>query len=97
MSKIIMLGTGYGVAMDLFNTCFFIQNSIGGLLVDTGGGIELIKKLEQANIDYKSLEHIFISHSHADHVLGAIWLFKKLGTDIARSNTDKKINLYCMS
>ena len=70
MDKIIMLGTGNGGTIDLFNTCFVIQNQSGNFLVDTGGSIEIIKRLTEANIDYKSLLHIFISHSHTDHILG---------------------------
>ena len=70
MSKIIMLGTGNGGTLDLYNTCFVIQNDNGNFLVDTGGGIEIIKRLKQSSIDYRSLRHIFISHSHTDHVLG---------------------------
>ena len=70
MSKIIMLGTGNGGTLDLYNTCFVIQNDNGNFLVDTGSGIEIIKRLKQSSIDYRSLRHIFISHSHTDHVLG---------------------------
>ena len=36
MDKIIMLGTGNGGTIDLFNTCFVIQNQSGNFLVDTG-------------------------------------------------------------
>ncbi len=77
MDKIIMLGTGNGGTMDLYNTCFVIQNENGNFLVDTGGSIEIIKRLNKVNIDYKSIHHIFISHSHTDHILGIFWLFKK--------------------
>lgn len=29
MEKIIMLGTGHGATLDLYNTCFVIQNDEG--------------------------------------------------------------------
>ena len=58
MSKIIMLGTGNGGTIDLYNTCFVIQNEVGNFLVDTGGSIEIIKRLNQVDIDYK---YIYIS------------------------------------
>lgn len=35
MTKITMLGTGHGATLDLYNTCFAIQND------DTGGSIEI--------------------------------------------------------
>lgn len=95
MEKIIMLGTGNGDTLDLYNTCFAIQNENGNFLVDTGGGIEIIKRLKQVEIDYKSLRHIFISHSHTDHILGIFWLFKKISSDAMHGLINEKINIYC--
>ncbi len=95
MNKIIMLGTGNGGTMDLFNTCFLVQNENGNFLVDTGGSIEIIKRLKEMNVDYKSISHIFISHSHTDHVLGLFWYFKKLGVSAMHGLIKDKINIYC--
>lgn len=72
-----MLGTGNGGTLDLYNTCFVLQNDSGNFLVDTGGSIEIIKRLKEIKIDYKTIKNIFISHSHTDHILGLFWLFKK--------------------
>ena len=83
MEKIIMLGTGNGGTTDLYNTCFVIQNENGDFLIDTGESIEIIKRLNQVDIDYKSIHHIFISHSHTDHILGLFGDIKD------------KINIYC--
>lgn len=60
MGKIIMLGTGNGGTLDLYNTCFVIQNNNDNFLIDTGGSIEIIKRLNDSNVDYKHLKHIFI-------------------------------------
>ncbi len=95
MNKIIMLGTGNGGTLELFNTCFVIQNDDQNFLVDTGGGIEIVRRLQQAKIDYKSIKHIFISHSHTDHILGLFWLFKKLSRDAMHGLLKDKINIYC--
>lgn len=95
MDKIIMLGTGNGGTLDLYNTCFVIQNEKGNFLVDTGGGIEIIKRLKQVGIDYKSLRHIFISHSHTDHILGIFWLFKKMSRNIMHGEINERITIYC--
>ena len=97
MNKIIMLGTGNGVAMDLYNTCFVIQNDNGNFLVDTGGGVEILKRLKQVNIDYKDINNIFISHNHTDHILGLIWLFKRISINLMyeKMKIKKKINVYC--
>lgn len=95
MEKIIMLGTGNGGTLDLYNTCFVIQNKYGNFLVDTGGSIEIIKRLKRVNIDIKDINHIFISHSHTDHILGIIWMFKKLGRASINGEIKSKINIYC--
>jgi len=90
-----MLGTENGGTLDLYNTCFVIKNDNGNFLVDTGGSIEIIKRLKQVNIDIKEIKHIFISHSHTDHILGLIWMFKKLGRAAVNGKIETKINIYC--
>lgn len=95
MEKIIMLGTGNGGTIDLYNTCFVIQNGNVNFLIDTGGSIEIIKRLKQVDIDYKSIRNIFISHSHTDHILGIFWLFKKISKNVMHGDIKEKINLYC--
>lgn len=95
MSKIIMLGTGNGGTLDLYNTCFVIKNNNQNFLVDTGGSIEIIKRLNRSNIDYKTIKHIFISHSHTDHILGLFWLFKLISRDCVHGIIKDKISIYC--
>lgn len=94
-SKIIMLGTGNGGTLDLYNTCFVIQNNDCNFLVDTGGSIEIIKRLNLTGIDYKKIRNIFISHSHTDHILGLFWLFKKISRLAMHGEITEKINIYC--
>lgn len=95
MEKITMLGTGNGGTLDLYNTCFVIHNNNGNFLVDTGGSIEIIKRLKNINIDLKDVKHIFISHSHTDHILGFIWMLKKIGTSSINGKISTTINIYC--
>lgn len=95
MNKIIFLGTGNGATLDLYNTCFVIQNDMGNFLIDTGGSIEIIRRLEQSGIDYRAIKHIFISHSHTDHILGLFWMFKRLSRDIMCGTVTEPINIYC--
>ena len=72
-----MLGTGNGGTLNLYNTCFVIKNDNGNFLVDTGGSIEIIKRLKMVNIDLKDIKHIFISHSHTDHINYLYFLYHK--------------------
>jgi len=95
MTKIKMLGTGHGGVMDLYNTCFAIENETGVFLVDTGGSIEIIRRLKLSGIDFKSIKNIFISHSHTDHILGLIWMLKRLGLPAIHGEIKEKINIYC--
>lgn len=95
MHKIIMLGTGNGGTLDLYNTCFIIQNENGNFLVDTGGGIEIIKRLMQKNIQLTNIKNIFISHSHTDHILGLFWIFKRISRMAMHGELTEKINIYC--
>lgn len=95
MTIIKMLGTGAGGTTNLYNTCFVIQNKDGIFLVDTGGSIEIIKRLEQADIKLEKIKNIFISHSHTDHILGLIWMFKRMGIMAINGAIKQKINIYC--
>lgn len=95
MTVIKMLGTGSGEAINLYNTCFSIQNKDGFFLVDTGGSIEIIKRLKQADIKLDEIKNIFISHSHTDHILGLIWIFKKMSRMAMYGEIKQKINIYC--
>ncbi len=95
MEKMIMLGIGHGGTLDLYNTCFVIQNENGNFLVDTGGSIEIIKRLKKVNIDITEIKHIFISHNHTDHILGLIWMLKKLGVASINGKIISRTNIYC--
>lgn len=95
MTKIIMLGTGNGETTHLYNTCFAIQNEQGVFLIDTGGSIEIISRLKHVNIKLEEIRNIFISHSHTDHILGLIWMFKKISTMVKHGVIKEKINIYC--
>lgn len=94
-TKILMLGVGNGGTLELFNTCFTVQNGKGNFLVDMGGSIEILRNLNLAGIDYKSIKHIFVSHSHTDHILGLFWYFKKMGRYALNWKVQDKINIYC--
>jgi len=95
VTKITMLGTGNGGTLDLYNTCFVIQNEQGVFLIDTGGSIEIIKRLKQSGIKLEEMKNIFISHSHTDHILGLIWMFKKMSRMAMHGNIKEKIHIYC--
>lgn len=93
MTKLLMLGTGNGGVTKLYNTCFVIQNDQGNFLVDTGGGVEIMNRLKHFNLTLDKINSIFISHQHTDHILGLIWIFKKLFK--FSKDSGLKINIFC--
>ncbi len=95
MEKIIMLGTGHGVVWNLYNTCFLLENGNENILVDTGGGVEIIKRLEQKGYKITDIHNIFISHCHTDHILGLIWIFKRISILYAKQRYKGELNIYC--
>jgi len=60
MEKIVMLGTGNGFVYNLYNTCFLLVNGDEKLLVDTGGGVEIVKRLEEVGYKLTDIHNIFI-------------------------------------
>ncbi len=95
MQKIIMLGVGNGFVYQYYNTCFLMQNDNQYFLVDTGGGIEVVERLEKLNISLTDIHDLFISHSHTDHILGLFWLLKKLTGMVKKGDYVGKLNVYC--
>lgn len=94
MEKIIMLGTGHGFVLNLYNTCFVLENGNENLLVDTGGGIDIVKNLEKKGYKLTDIHNIFISHCHTDHILGLLWILKRMSALFSKGY-DKAFNIYC--
>ena len=92
--RIIMLGTGAGITQNLYNTCFLLDNGEENLLVDTGGGIDIVKNLKQVGYELKDIHNIFISHCHTDHILGLIWVLKILSVKWMRKQYSGNVNIY---
>ena len=95
MEKIIILGTGHGFVWNLYNTCFILENGKENLLVDTGGGADIVKNLKFKGYDITDIHNVFISHCHTDHLLGLIWIFKRIGSLYARQGYKGELNIYC--
>ena len=46
------------------------------LLSDAGGGNGIFNQLNKARIDISEITHFVVSHSHTDHILGAVWIIR---------------------
>ncbi|MEA5074081.1 MAG: MBL fold metallo-hydrolase, partial [Eubacterium aggregans] len=48
------------------------------MLVDGGGGNGILRQLERARIPAEHIHHLIVTHGHTDHVLGVIWIIRKI-------------------
>ena len=97
MNKLIVLGTGNAMVTKCYNTCFAIFNGNEYFLIDGGGGNNILSILENKNIDIAQIRNIFVTHSHTDHILGIIWILRKISQMILQEEYTKNVNIYCHS
>lgn len=90
-----MLGTGNAMSTRCYNTCFFLRTQEGGLMVDGGGGNGILKQLHRAGIPVESLHHLFVTHCHCDHILGVLWLIRKISSKLHYGRYTGTFTIYC--
>lgn len=67
-----------------FNTCFILQSGDNRLMVDAGGGNGILRQMEAAGVGFTSIHHLFLTHAHTDHVMGAVWVVRKVTSLISQ-------------
>lgn len=96
MEKIIVLGTGTASVVENFNTCFMLEDKQGQyLMVDTGGGNGILKRLKEAKIEVNDIHHIFISHKHIDHFYGMLWIYRFVDLSMRSGGYEGDLHIYC--
>lgn len=80
--KVTFLGTGCAMVLKRYNTCFLLEEGENKLLVDAGGGNEILRRLDQANVKITELGGMFVTHSHTDHILGTPWVIRAVAAEI---------------
>lgn len=69
--KFRFLGTSHGIAeKDRFTSSILIETGSKSYVIDAGAPI--MKLLLEADVDFRSIGGIFITHSHCDHFLGLV-------------------------
>lgn len=92
--KIQILGTGAADSIKYFHSSFFIKsNDNSKILLDTGGGYRILNQIKELNIKLEDINNIFISHIHIDHILGSLWLLRKIGSKISKGEM-QSLNIY---
>ncbi len=92
--KLTILGTGNAQAINVYNTCFTIEDEGKYLLVDAGGGNGVLTQFKKAGIDWKDLRHIFVTHKHIDHILGIVWMMRLITQNMNQNNYDGEAWIY---
>ena len=75
---LIMLGTGNALVTECYNTCFVLREHDHYFMVDGGGGNTVLHQLKHANVDWKEVRTIFVTHRHVDHLLGIVWMIRMI-------------------
>ena len=95
MEQLIVLGTGNAMCTKCYNTCFAIDTGEGVLLTDAGGGNGILARLEAAGIAYSRLHHMIVTHEHCDHLLGVVWVVRRIATLMRSGAYDGDFRIYC--
>ncbi len=78
--RLVFLGTGGGAHSERCHAAIVFQPAPGRvLLLDTGGGFEVVRQLKRAEIDLRGVTRIFLSHRHSDHITGLEPLLLHIG------------------
>ena len=92
--KLVMLGTGNALVTECYNTCFILDDEGKNFLVDTGGGNTILHHIKHAGYSLPEIHDVFISHSHIDHILGAIWVTRITAQLMDKGRFDGEMNIY---
>jgi ribonuclease Z len=68
--RVIFLGTGGALNPERYQAAILVQTAGATVLLDTGGGLGVVRRLLACEVDPHSVRHVFLSHRHLDHVGG---------------------------
>ena len=93
-NKITILGTGNALVTRCYNTCFVIHHGGRNLMVDAGGGNGILRQMEAAGIDFRDIHDLFLTHAHTDHVMGVVWVVRKVTSLQSQGRYDGCLRIY---
>ena len=94
-AKITMLGTGNAMCVRCYNTCFCLHSPQSLLMVDAGGGNGIFRQLHRARIPFEDIHHLFVTHTHTDHIMGVVWMIRKISPLIHKGKYQPPFTIYC--
>lgn len=93
--KIQMLGTGNAMVTNCYNTCFMMEDKGEYLLVDAGGGNQILKKFKEIKVPFDHFHHMIVTHAHTDHILGVVWVIRQIATLMKKGTYEGNFTIYC--
>ena len=93
--KIQMLGTGNAMVTNCYNTCFMMEHQGEYLLVDAGGGNQILKKFKEMQLPFDRFRHMIVTHAHTDHILGVIWVIRQMATLMKKGTYGGDFTIHC--
>jgi ribonuclease Z len=63
-------------------------------MVDGGGGNGVLRQLASAGIDWRNMQHIFVTHKHIDHLLGVIWMMRVIAQGMSQGTYEGDAYVY---
>ncbi len=92
--KLYVFGTGNAAVTKCYNTCFALSDGEELFLVDAGGGNGILTQFEKMDISVNQIHHMFVTHKHTDHILGAIWVVRMVATQMHKGNYKGEFHIY---
>ena len=92
--RLTILGTGSAFVTRCYNTCFIIDCGESRLMVDAGGGNGILAQLEKAGVAIADVGHLFLTHAHTDHVIGAVWVARAVVNAVKKQAYDGALHIY---
>ena len=68
--RVVFLGTGGALNPERYQAAILVQAAGTSILLDTGGGLGVVRRLLAGSVDPSTVRHVFLSHRHVDHVGG---------------------------
>ena len=93
--KIQMLGTGNAMVTNCYNTCFMMEHQGEYLLVDAGGGNQILQKFKEIQVPFDRFHHMIVTHAHTDHILGVIWVIRQMATLMKKGTYEGDFIIHC--
>ncbi len=95
--RVVFLGTGGALNLERYQAAVLVECGNTRVLLDTGGGLGLVRRLVAAEVDPATVGHVFLSHRHVDHMGGLEPLLLTMSLRAFRAGvTPSPVTLYAL-